>query len=128
MMKFPRTTAAATAAAFVATALAATVHAAPAVTITSLDSWQAANLHDVTQAWYYTGETLAATAADGAPWAADRQVFKPADAALAPPPAPAVPAKVEVPPSLPEPPMASMLLVGVVLIFLRIGRKDDLLR
>lgn len=125
MMKFLRTTAAATA------FLAVTVHAAPAVTIANLDSWQAANLHDVTQAWYYTGETLAASASDGAPWAADRQIFKPADAVLAPPPAPAAPAapaKVDVPPTLPEPPMASMLLVGVVLIFLRIGRKDDLLR
>lgn len=92
-------------------------------------TWHMADLQDVTQAWYFTGEALAGQGRDGAPWAGERPIARAADAVLAlpPPPSPATqasPAQVTVPPTLPEPHMASMLLVGLVLIFLRTSHKE----
>ncbi|GGY06121.1 hypothetical protein GCM10007386_41000 [Pseudoduganella dura] len=112
---------------------AATVHAAPASVrhpvrnAAPFVTWHMADLQDVTQAWYFTGEALASHARDGAPWAGDRPLLRHADADLAsPPPAvPAVPPQVVVPPTIPEPRMASMLLVGLVLILLRVNRKEE---
>lgn len=114
--------------AFATAASAATVHAAPEPA--AIATWHMADVHDVTQAWYFTGEALSGPSRDGAPWAEGQPALRSAvNTALvaAPPVAPAVPvpARVEVPPSLPEPDMASMLLVGLALIFLRISRKED---
>ena len=114
----------------VAVLLAASVHAAPASTFAT---WHMADLEDVTQAWYFTGEALAGQHRDGAPWASERATLRLADTPLAPvpppvpvaEPVPLVLAKVDVPPTIPEPGMASMLLVGLVVIFLRINRNDD---
>lgn len=114
----------------VAVMLAASVHAAPASTFAT---WHMADLDDVTQAWYFTGEALSGQHRDGAPWASDRGTLRLADTALAPvpPPVPAavpvpiVPTRIDVPPTIPEPGMASMLLVGLVVIFLRIHRNDE---
>lgn len=120
----------------------ATVHAAPDSTAV-FATWHMADLHDVTQAWYFTGEALSGQYRDGAPWAGKRPLVQPADAALAAAPLeppglpflhalpilpdpPAVPARVDVPPTIPEPRMAPMLLLGLLLLFLRISRKEDL--
>ncbi|WP_338771502.1 hypothetical protein [Massilia sp. METH4] len=120
----------------VSVSLAATVHAAPSsAAMAGADSWRTAHFqvdfYDITQAWYFTGEALAGPPRDGAPLAVDRPLFKPADAGLVPLPAavpatPAIPARVDVPPTIPEPRMASMLLVGLLLILLRTGRKEEL--
>ena len=91
-------------------------------------TWHMADLQDVTQAWYFTGEALAGQGRDGAPWAGDRPIVRPADAVLAAPPlaaAPVGPTQVTVPPTIPEPHMASMLLVGLVLIFLRANHREE---
>lgn len=91
-------------------------------------TWHMADLRDVTQAWYFTGEALAGQGRDGVPWAGDRPIVRPVDAALGLPPpsaAPVPPAPVTVPPAIPEPRMSSMLLVGLVLIFLRTTHKED---
>ncbi|QBE62649.1 hypothetical protein [Pseudoduganella lutea] len=117
--------------AFATAASAATVHAAPEPA--AIATWHMADVHDVTQAWYFTGEALSGPSRDGAPWAEGQPSLRPAantTLAPAPPvvpavPSPPVPARVEVPSTLPEPDMASMLLVGLALIFLRINRKED---
>lgn len=115
--------------AFATAASAATVHAAPESAASA--TWQMADVHDVTQAWYFTGEALSGYHRDGAPWAQGQPSLRlSADTALAPAP-PAmpvvpVPARIEVPPTIPEPDMASMLLVGLALIFLQVSRKEDL--
>lgn len=120
----------------------ATVRAAPD-SITVFATWHMADLHDVTQGWYFTGEALSGPYRDGAPWAGNRPLVRPADTVLAPAPlaaadlpglpaAPVLPvlpevlAKVDVPPTVPEPGMASMLLLGLLVIFLRISRREDL--
>ena len=120
-----------------ATALGtATVHAAPEP-INVFATWHMADLHDVTQAWYFTGEALSGQHRDGAPWSGERPLVQVADAALAPvplappPPLPpphlaVVPAKIDVPPTIPEPGMASMLLLGLLVIYLRAGRREEL--
>ncbi|MBB3223344.1 PEP-CTERM sorting domain-containing protein [Pseudoduganella umbonata] len=122
----------------------ATVSAAPD-SVTVFATWHMADLHDVTQGWYFTGEALSGPYRDGAPWAGSRPLVRPADTVPAPVPAPMaaadlpaipalpvlpvvpiVPAKVDVPPTVPEPGMASMLLLGLLVIFLRISRREDL--
>lgn len=119
----------------------APVHATPDSTA-AFPTWHMADLHDVTQAWYFTGEALSVPYRDGAPWAGHRPLVQSTNAAapLEPPglaalpilnalPAlpdpPAVPARVDVPPTIPEPRMAPMLLVGLLLLFLRSHRKED---
>ncbi len=102
-----------------------TVQAAkPVAHVPELAAWNIAELDDVTQGWYFTGEALADQQRDGAPWATDHLPLRP-NAALAEAPAPApavVPARVAADvPTLPEPSMISMLLVGLVLIFLSLG-------
>jgi hypothetical protein len=113
--------------AFATCFLAATAHAAPVLTaMTDADPWPVADLQDMTQAWYFTGAILAGPDRDGPPWAAERPRFGSPTLAF-PPPAPAVAlARVHVPPAIAEPPMASMLLVGAVVILLRVGRKEEL--
>lgn len=110
--------------AFATCFLATTAQAETALPV-GVDPWPAEDLHDITQAWYFTGEALAPYR-EGPPWTAERPLFRPASLALAPPAPAAVPGKIHVPPTIPEPPMASMLLVGVLLIFLRMGRKEEL--
>jgi len=119
----------------------ATVHAAPEP-VTVFATWHMADLQDVTQAWYFTGEALSGQYRDGVPWAVDRPLVQHADtvpvtasfaitgAPVTPvvptmPTAPIVPARVDVPPTIPEPRMAPMLLVGLLLIFLRISRREE---
>lgn len=86
-------------------------------------TWHMADLHDVTQAWYFTGEALGGHGRDGVPWAGDRPFISPADAALALPAPSAAP--VARPSAIPEARMSSMLLVGLVLIFLRTTHKEE---
>ena len=112
--------------AFAACFLTAAAQAVPAShAIADVDSWPVADLQDVTQAWYFTGEALAPYR-DGPPWATERPLFRPADLALAPPAPSVMLARVHAPATIAEPHMASMLLVGAVLIFLRAGRKQEL--
>lgn len=123
--------------------------------VTVFATWHMADLRDVTQAWYFTGAALSGQYRDGAPWASDRPLVQAADAAplqapLPPPPQlppqlpphlvsqllpqptsqlpdqPSLPAQPHVPPSIPEPGMASMLLFGLLVIFLRVNRKEEL--
>ena len=114
---------------FATAASAATVHAAPEAP--AFATLQMADVHDVTQAWYFTGEALSGLHRGGAPWAEGQLSLRSStDSALVPVPpvAPAAPvlARVEVPRTIPEPDMASMLLVGLALICLRVSRKEDL--
>lgn len=129
----------------------ATVHAAPDTTAV-FATWHMADLHDVTQAWYFTGAALSGHDRGGAPWAGDRPLVQPAEVALSQAPlesaplepapqetpalsalpelpvapaVPAVPARVDVPPTIPEPRMAPMLLLGLLLLFLRANRKEE---
>ncbi|GGY64892.1 hypothetical protein [Pseudoduganella albidiflava] len=144
----------------------ATVHAAPETTAV-FATWHMADLHDVTQAWYFTGAALSSHDRGGAPWAGERPLVQPAEVALSQAPlqpaplepaplepaplepaplepaplepsalsalpelpvapaVPAVPARVDVPPTIPEPRMAPMLLLGLLLLFLRANRKEE---
>lgn len=107
-----------------ATAARTAQAAKPVAHVPELAAWNIAELDDVTQGWYFTGEALADQQRDGAPWAADHMALRTAvQLAETPAPAPVVvpaPAVADVP-TLPEPSMISMLLVGLVLIFLSVG-------
>lgn len=107
---------------------AGTTHATESaihVAMPDFATWNIAELDDVTQGWYFTGEALADQQREGAPWAADHMARRGVPAADAPPAAPApivIPARVAADvPTVPEPSMVSMLLVGLVLIFLSVG-------
>jgi hypothetical protein len=128
-MKILRAVVFAVASSIASSTFAATVHAAP-LPAADFAAWHMSDLQDVTQAWYFTGEALSGPHRDGAPWSGDRSLLRPAEAAPAPqlalPPAPAMPATINVPSAIPEPPVASMLAIGMVLILLRAGRKEEL--
>jgi hypothetical protein len=133
-MKILRAVVFAVASSIASSTFAANVHAAPRpatpAALAAFATWHMSDLQDVTQAWYFTGEALSGPHRDGAPWSGDRSLLRPAEAAPAPqlalPPAPAVPAAIAVPSAIPEPPLASMLAIGMVLILLRAGRKEEL--
>lgn len=109
----------------VALTLAAGTAAARNVPVHDLAAWDAVDVADVTQAWYFTEAALSGQQREGSPWAGDRIVLRPADIALAPPvhtaSADVAEATVAPPPTVPEPSMVSMLLVGLALIFLSVG-------